>query len=201
LTDIPVLMITVVDEQHVGLALGAVDYLVKPLERSALLAALGRHFPPAVAGRRRRVLAVDDDDAALALVRATLEGEGCDVVLAGGGREAIYAARDGEFDLIICDLVMPDLDGFEVVAQLKAAAPTRETPILILTGQPLDERDKARLNGKIVGICEKGRDAAEHLRSWLARVGAGAGARSANAAQASSSAPAGQSTGASPDRR
>jgi signal transduction histidine kinase/DNA-binding response OmpR family regulator len=173
LAGIPVLMITVVDQREVGLALGAIDYMVKPIERNSLLATLRRHLPPPVEGRRRRVLAADDDEVARQLVRATLESEGCDVVLAGGGREAVYAAREGTFDLIICDLVMPDLDGFEVVAQLKAADSTRDTPILILTGQPLDERDKARLNGKIIGICEKGRDAGDHLRGWLAKVSSG----------------------------
>ncbi len=170
LRGIPVLMITVVDDRDVGLALGAVDYLIKPVERNALLAALRRHVPDLAGPARPRVLAADDDPAALALVQAALESEGCEVVLAHGGREAVYAASDAPFDLIICDIVMPDLDGFEVVAQLKAARRTRETPILILTAQTLDETDKARLNGKIIGICEKGEDAAEHLRAWLQSV-------------------------------
>jgi signal transduction histidine kinase/CheY-like chemotaxis protein len=171
---IPVLMITVVEQREVGMALGAADYLVKPVERGALLDALRRHVPGLMTGPRRRVLAIDDELSARAFVKATLETLGCEVVLAGGGREGVEAARGGGFDLIICDLVMPDLDGFEVVAQLKASHATRDTPILILTGQTLDQDDKSRLNGKIVGISEKGEDAATHLRRWLERVAPGA---------------------------
>jgi signal transduction histidine kinase/CheY-like chemotaxis protein len=167
---IPVLMITVVEQREVGLALGAADYLVKPVERGPLLEALRRHVPGLMTGPPRRVLAIDDEQSARAFVKATLETLGCEVVLASGGREGIEAARVGRFDLIICDLVMPDLDGFQVVAQLKATRATRDTPILILTGQALDEDDKSRLNGQIVGISEKGEDAAAHLRRWLERV-------------------------------
>jgi CheY-like chemotaxis protein len=170
LQDIPVLMITVVDEREVGLALGAVDYLVKPIERSALLAALERHVPAAPGGRRARVLAVDDDPAALSVVEAALRDQDCEVVLAASGQQALKAARDGPIDLVICDLMMPDLDGFEVIARLKADPGTSEIPILVLTGHELTAGDKARLNGKIVGICEKGEDVAGRLRDWLATV-------------------------------
>ena len=170
LRQIPVLMITVVDDRNVGLALGAVDYLVKPVERSALLAAIQRHIPVRSAAKRPRVLVADDDPTSLALVQAALVAHGCDVVLAHGGREAVYASTAGRFDLVICDIVMPDLDGFEVVAQLKAAEHSREVPILILTGHTLNAADKARLNGKIIGICEKGDDSAARLRTWIESV-------------------------------
>lgn len=167
LRHIPVLMITIVDEKEVGLALGAVDYLVKPVERLALLDALRRHVPGILSMDRPRVLAVDDDARTHAFIRATLESAGCDVHAAMSGKEGILAASQARFDLIICDLLMPELDGFEVVAQLKAGERTRDTPILILTGQTLDTASKARLNGKIVGICEKGRDAAARLVEWV----------------------------------
>ncbi|MDP8903983.1 MAG: response regulator [Chloroflexota bacterium] len=170
LRHIPVVMVTVVDEHGIGLALGAVDYLVKPVERGALLAALRRHVRREPALRRPRILAADDDRAALAFVQATLQSQGCDVTVANGGREAIHAAHAGEFDLVICDIVMPDLDGFEVVARLKASERTRDVPILVLTAHELGASDKARLNGKIVGICEKGEHAAMLLRRWLASL-------------------------------
>jgi len=174
LRGIPVLMITVVDEREVGLALGAVDYLVKPIERSTLLAALARHVPAVSSGRLARALAVDDDPATLSMVAAVLKDQNCEVLLAEGGRQALEMAANGPLDLVVCDLVMPDLDGFEVVARLKASPATRDVPILILTGHELTDGDKARLNGKIVGICEKGEEGPARLREWLAHVTTGA---------------------------
>jgi signal transduction histidine kinase/CheY-like chemotaxis protein len=174
LSDIPVVMVTVVDDREVGLALGATDYLLKPVSRMSLLASLNRHVRQTAESKRPRVLIADDDPSARAFVQATLEPQGYELVAVEGGREAIYTAADGSFDMIICDLLMPDLDGFEVVAQLKSAERTQETPILILTAHTLSEADKDRLNGKIVGICQKGADTGAQLRSWLRTLSAGA---------------------------
>lgn len=165
---IPIVILTVVDERDVGLALGAADYLVKPVDRDALLASLGRYtFLAKSRERRVRVLAVDDEPAALDLFRTALEPEGFDVVTASGGREALAQAAAGEFDLVICDLVMPGIDGFEVIAKLKADPRTAPVPILVCTAHDLTEEDKGRLNGKILGIVSKGADALDGLRSWL----------------------------------
>jgi signal transduction histidine kinase/CheY-like chemotaxis protein len=177
--DIPVIIVTVVDEREVGLALGAVDYFVKPVDRKALLDRLARYqFTTKVRERPVRVLTVDDDPAALAMLDAALRPEGFTVVAAHGGREALDLARDNQLDLVICDLLMPDLDGFGVVAALKSEPRTRDVPILILTAHELSASDKARLNGKILGVVGKGAAAEEGLREWLGRVAAlpGAGA-------------------------
>ncbi len=158
LRDIPVVIATVVDERDVGLALGAVDYLVKPVRRDALMAALRRNtLLSASAGRRLRVLAVDDEPAGLALMSAALEDQGYDVVLASGGREALEQARKTEMDLIVCDLVMPDIDGFGVIAALKADARTAAIPIVICTARDLSEAERAELHGDILGIVDQGR--------------------------------------------
>jgi signal transduction histidine kinase/CheY-like chemotaxis protein len=171
LRDVPVVIVTVVDDREVGLALGAVDYLVKPVQREGLLACLARHgISPAAGVRTPRVLAVDDEPAALALVRAALEPEGFDVVGAGSGREALARATDGAIDVVVCDLVMPDVDGFEVIAQLKRNPRTSKIPIVVCTAHDLSADDKARLNGKIMGIVTKGNDARDGLREWLSRA-------------------------------
>ena len=141
---------------------------MKPVDRDALLASLGRYtFLAKSRERRVRVLAVDDEPAALDLFRTALEPEGFDVVTASGGREALAQAAAGEFDLVICDLVMPGIDGFEVIAKLKADPRTAPVPILVCTAHDLTEEDKGRLNGKILGIVSKGADALDGLRSWL----------------------------------
>jgi CheY-like chemotaxis protein len=117
-----------------------------------------------------RILAVDDDPAALDLIDAALQPEGFDVARATGGRDAIERATSEPFDLVVCDLLMPDVDGFDVVTALKADATTRDLPILILTAHNLTAAEKERLNGQILGIVDKGEEAAQGLRRWLARL-------------------------------
>ncbi|HZC33113.1 MAG TPA: response regulator, partial [Candidatus Bathyarchaeia archaeon] len=114
--DIPVVMVTVVDEREVGLALGAVDYLVKPVERNALISCLDRlGLRDAHPDRPPTILAVDDEPAELALIGALLSEGGYGVIAANGGREALRQVRTNQVDAIVCDLVMPELDGFGVI--------------------------------------------------------------------------------------
>jgi signal transduction histidine kinase/CheY-like chemotaxis protein len=170
LRDVPVIIATVVDEREVGLALGAVDYFLKPIAREALLDRLERHGLRQAKAASLRILAVDDDPAALDLVKAALGSEGFSVATAASGLAALALARNTAFDMVICDLLMPELDGFEVVAQFKADPRTSDVPILILTAHELSAAEKLRLNGHIVGIVDKGEDAAVGLRRWLAQV-------------------------------
>jgi signal transduction histidine kinase/CheY-like chemotaxis protein len=171
LRDIPVVIVTVVDEREVGLALGAVDYFLKPVDREALLARLSSlTLTTKVKQREVRVLVADDDPGTRDMLGATLRREGFEVLAASGGREALELARKNSIDLLICDLLMPDLDGFAVVAALKSDAQTRNVPIVILTGHEVSDAEKAALNGKILGIVGKGEDARRGLRRWLATV-------------------------------
>lgn len=172
LRDIPVVIVTIVDEKDVGLALGAVDYLVKPINRDALLASLGRlTFTTKVKTRTVRILAVDDEPAALDALEKTLRPAGFEVLRAGSGKTGVDRARGERPDLVICDLVMPDLDGFGVVGELKSDPATADIPIIILTGHDLSAADKRRLNGKVLGIVSKGPGAQTGLRAWLVRAG------------------------------
>jgi signal transduction histidine kinase/CheY-like chemotaxis protein len=171
LRDVPVVIVTVVDERGLGLALGAVDYFLKPVDRSALLDRLARYtLTTKVRNQRVRVLAIDDDPAALDLVDAALTPEGFEVVRATGGREGIDRATSEPFDLIVCDLLMPEVDGFAVVAALKDEPVARETPILVLTAHTITDAEKARLNGHILGIVDKGDEGVAGLRRWLQRL-------------------------------
>ncbi|HEX5148003.1 MAG TPA: response regulator [Candidatus Limnocylindrales bacterium] len=172
---IPVIIVTVVEEREVGLALGAADYLVKPIHRSALLNCLARYVATGAAGgAARRVLVVDDEAAALSLIRAALEPEGYEVVTAQGGRAALEWVRRGQLvDLVVCDLVMPEVDGFEVIAALKRERRTSAVPIVVCTAHDLTLEQKARLNGQILGIVAKGQDARLGLLDWLSRSAPG----------------------------
>ena len=171
LRDVPVIIVTVVDERGLGLALGAVDYFLKPVDRTALLDRLGRYtFTTKVKSRPVRILAIDDDPAALDLIDSALRPEGFDIVTAGGGQEGIDRASAETFDLVVCDLLMPEVDGFDVVTALKSDPSTSEVPILILTAHTITEAEKKSLNGQILGIVDKGAEGAEGLRRWLARM-------------------------------
>ncbi len=93
---------------------------------------------------------------------------------ATGGQAALDIARSTPFDLVICDLLMPDVDGFGVVAELGADPRTRDLPILILTAHELSEVERTVLNGRVLGVAAKGDTGSEGLRDWLARAVASA---------------------------
>jgi signal transduction histidine kinase/DNA-binding response OmpR family regulator len=155
--DIPVIIVSVVDQPGKGFALGAADYLIKPVSREKLTAAIRSvRIPPEVSGSAAKVLAIDDDAMTLELIRATLEAEGYKVLRAAGGQEGIAVAKAELPALIILDLLMPDIDGFGVVDQLRDHSPTREIPIVILTNMNLTPGEKEQLNGRISYMARKG---------------------------------------------
>jgi signal transduction histidine kinase/CheY-like chemotaxis protein len=179
LRDIPVIVVTVVDERNVAMSLGAVDYFLKPVRPEALLARLGQYtFTTKVKQRRVKVLAIDDDPGARQLVAQALRPAGFDVALAASGREGLEMAREDPPELVICDLLMPDIDGYEVVDQLRANPATAEATILILTGQELSASDRERLNGKVTEVLGKAGDPRPALAKWLERASAAAQRRS-----------------------
>jgi CheY-like chemotaxis protein len=179
LRDLPVVVVTVVDERNVAMSLGAVDYFLKPVKPEALLARLSQYtFTTKVKHAPVRVLTIDDDPVARDLVASALRPEGFDVVGAASGREGLEMALAETPDLVICDLLMPDMDGYEVVERLHANEATRDVTILILTGQELSTADRQRLNGKVAEIVSKGVDLRPAFLRWLRRASAAAKRRS-----------------------
>ncbi len=228
LRDIPVVIVTVMDEREVGLALGAMDYLVKPLDRNTLLRRLawhgllarrpagaagpglgGRSGPGGVPGSVEpagsagsteppAVLVIDDDPATLRLIEVSLAPSGVDVVTTSSGVEALRLVQSRRFELIICDLIMPEIDGFTLIAALADNPATRRTPVLVITGLELTEVDKARLNGPILGVMQKGGDMREALRDWLALTAGPAGPAALTGPATPAAAPAGATAGIQP---
>jgi len=165
---IPVLVVSVVDDRPLGLALGAVDYFVKPIARDSLLEAIGRlTFTTKVQTRVVTALVIDGDPAAEARYRGLLEPEGFRVISARDGASGGERARELQPDLILLDVLLPDIDGFEVVARLKGDPLTSAIPIWVTTPSDLRPEDKARLNGNVLGVAERGEAAMEALRGWL----------------------------------
>ncbi len=163
--DIPVLVISVLDDRALGLAMGADDYMVKPIQRASLLKFVERHGLDRGMTRKLVLLAVDDDPTSLALLKETLEPE-FEVVTVGSGEAALSAVRNNRPDLVILDLMMPGMNGFEVAAALKADKSTLDIPILVSTAKDLSRADKARLNGRVAAVLKKG-DSSSELLAWL----------------------------------
>jgi CheY-like chemotaxis protein len=150
LRDIPVVVVTVVDDRNLGFALGAADYLTKPLDRDRLLAVVERYR------RDRPVLVVDDDPAARALLRKTLEGAGVAVAEADNGRGALERLRESPPGLILLDLMMPEMDGFEFLVELRKTPAWRMIPVIVITARDLSADDRRRLEGSVDRILQKG---------------------------------------------
>ena len=156
LRHIPVVIISAFDHRDIGVALGAVDYMVKPIDRRMLLSWLAGHglLPPEHACQMT-VLAIDDDPVSLRLIDTSLSAEGIRVVCAAGGAEGLQLARSHRFGLIICDLIMPDIDGFDVIAALHNNPATLGIPVVVLTAHTLTETEKGRLSGKVIAVTAK----------------------------------------------
>jgi len=166
--DIPVVVVSVINEQSHGRALGAADYFVKPVNRDALIARLSHYaFTSDVNQREVKVLVVDDDAEAREVVAKILEPLGFSVIKAGGGQEGVQLARQTAPDLVILDLVMPGMSGFEVVRILKADLYTRAIPVLVVTAKDLTKKDKAALSGDVEAVLSKGSLASIDLSAWL----------------------------------
>ena len=154
--DIPVVIVTVVDQKELGLGLGAADYLIKPVNHEALLHALRRRIPAQAPGAGPpRVLVMDDDRQHLALMAAMIEPHGFTVLQADNGPDGVVLAESERPDLILLDLLMPGMSGFEVAQRLQSAAATRAIPILILTAKELTEEERLQLSVEVRGVLQK----------------------------------------------
>jgi CheY-like chemotaxis protein len=150
---IPVIVVSMLDERGRGFALGAAEYLVKPVGKDQLLAALYR--AAAMPERKHTVVAIDDDPLAIELVRASLEPEGWTVLGAATGQEGLALIRERQPSAVLLDLLMPGMDGFEVVEALRADPDTKTVPVVILTSKSMTQQDKERLQGRITYVARK----------------------------------------------
>ncbi|MGH7307670.1 MAG: ATP-binding response regulator, partial [Candidatus Rokuibacteriota bacterium] len=155
--DIPVIMLTIVDDKNLGYALGASEYLTKPLDRERLVTVLKKYR------RDLPVLVVDDDAVLRQLLRRTLEPEGYAVVEAENGRVALERLREVSPSVILLDLMMPEMDGFEFVTEFRRHDAWRAIPIVVITARDLSRDDHERLNGYVQKILQKGAQGRDQL--------------------------------------
>jgi CheY-like chemotaxis protein len=158
--DIPVIMVTILDDRRLGYTLGAAEVLTKPVDRRRLLSLLARYVRDT---RARMVLVVDDDERTRGLLCRTLEADGWTVDEAADGRLALGRLAARQPDVIVLDLLMPEMDGFGVIAELQAHQDWKHIPVVVVTAKELTADDRQRLNGHVQRVLQKGSYGREQL--------------------------------------
>lgn len=166
--DTPIIVISIVEDKSFGLSLGAVDYMVKPVSRSNLISKIERLTKSVP--RPGRLLVIEDNPADISLIEEILRLDGYEVLKATSGVDGLKAARSEKPDLVILDLMMPDLDGFDVMRLLESDEATRRLPIIILTAKDLTQIDRANLGANIRDIFGKAQLNRDSLRQKIAQL-------------------------------
>jgi DNA-binding response OmpR family regulator len=171
LHDVPAFVVTVIDERLAGMALGATDYFVKPVDPKSLLARLAEHvLTTSPAPAQPQVLIVDADKAWQEFVSAELQRAGAQVTTAATAARALELAASQAFDLIVTDLALPGSDGFNLVNALSADPSMHDTQVLIMTEHDVTDSDRRELAGKALGVLTKDHHACQQLRALLDRM-------------------------------
>jgi CheY-like chemotaxis protein len=157
---IPVVIMSSVDNKSLGFSLGAADYRVKPVHRDGLFQTLNRLSIGPGSGY---ILVVDDDHESAVVVKEALEVKDFTVAIAYNGKQALQAVKQQIPRLIVLDLMMRVMDGFETLAQLRSEATTKDIPVVILTAKDLNQRERAALDGKIQALFQKGQVSLDQL--------------------------------------
>jgi signal transduction histidine kinase/DNA-binding response OmpR family regulator/HAMP domain-containing protein len=167
LRDIPVIMVTIVDEENRGYALGAAAYLTKPVNRECLLKALASCHPNHASPR---VLVIEDDPHTRGWLTRILREDGWEVGEAENGRIALERLSLVNPDIILLDLMMPEMDGFEFVDEMRRDEQTRHIPLIVLTAADLSSEDHRRLSGGIRKILRKRLGGKDEVLSSLREI-------------------------------
>ena len=152
LSNIPVVMATITDDDRKGMTLGAAEFLTKPIDRDRLIALLR---PYQANLRRTRVLVVEDDPTQRERIRSWLESQQWQISEAENGRVALDRLADEVPDIILLDLMMPEMDGFQVITELQERPAWRGIPVIVITSLDLTAADRARLNSGVERILLK----------------------------------------------
>jgi signal transduction histidine kinase/CheY-like chemotaxis protein len=165
--EIPVLVISVLDEKKKGMTLGAEDFWVKPIERNWLIERL-RDFQK----RRpvKKILVIDDEEISRYLIRSYTSELSCKVIEAPSGKEGIRKAVEEKPEVIFLDLIMPEMDGFETLNELKRNPLTCEIPVIVITSKVLMEEERKRLEDRVTRILSKETASRESVMAEVERI-------------------------------
>ncbi|MBD1822786.1 response regulator [Cyanobacteria bacterium FACHB-DQ100] len=159
LADIPVVILTIVDQKNLGFALGASDYLTKPIDYKRLNQVLKKYLTT----QQERILIVEDDDATRELFKRTLEREGWNAITARNGKLALLEVAAQQPDLILLDLMMPEMDGFQFITELHRVEAWRSIPIVVVTATTLTPSEYLSLHQSVEQILQKAAYSREQL--------------------------------------
>jgi len=155
LRDIPVIMLTMTDAKELSLALGAADFLTKPLERSRLIEILLKHVRGTGAKDAAPALVVEDDPVSQDLLRGALEREGLKVMVANNGLEGMQRMAEFTPSIIFLDILMPVMNGFQFIEELQKREDWRQIPVVTLSGVDLSHDQQDWLSHKVAVMLDK----------------------------------------------
>jgi CheY-like chemotaxis protein len=163
----PVVLLSVVENNEIAMALGATDCLTKPIDWTKLQICLERLLPKSDPDR---ILVVEDDPASSELVTRILERDGWKIERVCNGKEAYASMEVSAPALVLLDLMMPEMDGFELVSKLRDHPTLSMVPVVVLTSKMLTPEDHARLNGGVLDILAKGTTGRSDLLEAVRKV-------------------------------
>ncbi len=171
LASIPVIMVSLIEDKSIGYALGATEYLFKPIDRKQLAAVLQKYLTSDNA--KQWVMVVEDDKSTREMMGVMLSKSGWHVRMAEHGEDALEKLNEHRPNLILCDLMMPKMDGFEFISRLRQDPKHHDLPVVVLTAKELDAAERAYLTNQVEKIFQKGSCGLEELltqlRSFLAK--------------------------------
>ncbi|OCT13173.1 hypothetical protein A8709_20740 [Paenibacillus pectinilyticus] len=170
LSGIPVIMMSMTDDKNMGYSLGAAEFLTKPVYIEKLISVLDKHIPER---QNNAVLVIEDDLTTSHMMTQMLEREGFKVTKAKDGRAALNTMSQALPQLILLDLMMPGMDGFEFVTELRKREAWRWIPIVVVTAKDISSEDRLRLNGYVKNIIQKGSFKRETLLQEIRSLMAG----------------------------
>lgn len=160
LQHIPVIIATMVENRTMGYALGAAEYMMKPIDRERLVGICGKLCKK---GAARRALLIEDTADARDLIQRALEREGWSVSAADNGKSGLARLKEALPDIILLDLMMPEMNGFEFLTELRAKPEWKTIPVVVITAKELTKEERARLTGNVQGVLQKGLYTREEL--------------------------------------
>src|SRR5438093_1215912 len=153
LADIPVIVLTMFDDKEMGFALGASDYMTKPINRDRLVNVLRKHHH---GHQPCQVLVIEDEPSIRQMVRRVLEKEGWTVREAENGKAGLHAVAESKPSVVLLDLMMPVMNGFDFIRELRKNKDWEDIPVVILTAKDLTLEDRQQLKGNVERVYQKG---------------------------------------------